>query len=270
MRLFLVLASQAITLNIINYFMEQNYLLSVLLVMGGLSLTIAISTFTSKAVFPNDIKALVAFIGFSNIMTLIVEYFMLKYDVWAFSKQFSELSGFVFMHAPIEEFVYWFLCPVLVGGTYLNILRSSPPAVVSTSVIVRWIEKLQAMNIKARTPSPDIQYTETNAQGQYRRGGKYPVYLYLQLSIIAAIIAMLRYFHGSWKAVGYTTALFVIVAFPHEYYSVGQGFWIYNANHELGWFFMRVPLEGWLMYVISPVCGCMMYDIGARVFFKSK
>jgi hypothetical protein len=171
--------------------------------------------------------------------------------------------------APVEEFVYWFCCPVIVAGTYLLLVRSALPSVVDPKLILRFVEKLKTLHLGVPEANSKVTYTETDANGQYRRGGKFPVYIYLQILIVTAIVLMLRYFRGSWKAVAYTTVLFLCVAFPHEYYSVGHGFWVYNVNHELGWFFMRVPLEGWLMYVISPICGCMMFDIGSRMLRKT-
>jgi hypothetical protein len=267
---FVIFAVFASVLNAIVFIAEPNYLLSVLLVMGGLSAVLVATATGWPYVTSKDIKAWIGFCVFSNAMTVLVEYFMLKYDVWAFSKSYAELSGFVVLGAPIEEFVYWALCPVIVGGAYLNFLRQASPRLIEPALITKWVAKLKNLHVSANTAHSEVTYTETDANGQYRRGGVFPVYIYLQILIVTAIVVMFRYFRGSWKALGYTTALFLIVAFPHEYYSVGHGFWIYNVNHQLGWFFMRVPLEGWIMYVISPICGCMMLDVGSRVFFKSK
>lgn len=42
------------------------------------------------------------------VISVIMEYFYLKFDTWTFSERIDPLLGIWFGKAPIEEYVYWF------------------------------------------------------------------------------------------------------------------------------------------------------------------
>ena len=42
------------------------------------------------------------------VVSVVMEYFYLKFDTWSFSEAVDPLLGLWFWKAPVEEFVYWF------------------------------------------------------------------------------------------------------------------------------------------------------------------
>jgi hypothetical protein len=58
---------------------------------------------------------------------------------------------------------------------------------------------------------------------QYERGAKKPAYFWLQVIILAMIAWLARSFKGSRKAVGWTAAVFVVIAYPNERYALESG-----------------------------------------------
>ena len=77
-----------------------------------------------------------------------------------------------------------------------------------------------------------------------------------------------KYYHGNKKAMLWTALIFFSVAFPNELYALSQGFWLYNDNTLLGLYIFKVPVEGFMMYFLAPICGCMILDISNRLLFK--
>lgn len=262
----------AVVLNLVSALSKLDYLWSVLFVLGGLSFLLSIATFKNQRVSRNDLKLFFGFYIFSNIMTLALEMVMLKFNVWGFTHHTFNLTGFTLLDAPIEEYVYWSFCPIIVGLSYINISRGLAESVsVEPAIITKLAELLKTVQLKTQSPRADsVNYVDpqNEVNGQYKQGAKYPVYIWVQILIIVAIIAMARYFHGSYKALAATAVIFFAVAFPHEAYAVTHGFWIYNTQHLIGPFIGPIPIEGYFMYFISPICGGMMLDLADRKFFK--
>ncbi len=261
---FLLFSFLALILNFCVYYFKFDYLWSVLTVFGGLSLFFiinAVKTFTK-----DNWKLFSGFFIFSNICTLIIEIVMLKFDVWGFSNRVQQLSGITFLSYPIEEFIYWAFCPAIVSFSYMLLGKK-------IDKFLNPIEYSKIMNFgfnftKDKKNDSDIDYKNDSGNGKYNSGNKFPVYVWLQILIISSIIMLSKYYKGNWKSMIYTTILFFLVAFPNELYSISQGFWLYNDNKLLGIYIFKVPLEGFLMYFISPICGCMMLDVSNRILFK--
>jgi len=129
--------------------------------------------------------------------------------------------------------------------------------------LVGWASKL---HLQAKTDKNT--YVEADDKpGQFEEGSKFPVYACVQLAILASIIALVRRYHGNWKALLSTVLVFFLTAFPNEAYSIHQGYWLYNSQKMIGIFFLHIPLEGWLMYFLPAVLACFMLDVANRMFF---
>ena len=277
-----VLALSALILNGINYLVGLDYLWSTMFVFGGLSAILTSSFVRYKKigiVSWDDVKLFFVFFMFSNISTLAIELLMLKFDVWGFSHRVYYLTGHMFIGAPVEEYVYWAFCPVVVALTYIGVSRSSKfkleaggtelPCPMWLLRIAEYLKYLQGFTQNPAS-SAKVDYIEpTEVDGTtYKQGAKYPAYLGVQIAIIFTMLALASYYHGSRKSLAWTALCFLLLAFPHEYYTLTHGFWVYNSQKILGWYFAHVPLEGWVMYIISPVCGCMMLDFADKKLFN--
>ena len=261
---FLVTSISAILLNLLGMYFRLDYFWSVLLVFGGISLllsTNAIQTFSK-----NNWKLFGGFFIFSNIATLFIEMLMIHFNVWGFSNRVQSLSGLLFLGYPAEEFIYWAFCPAIVALSYISFGKTFDKFVNPFSLAR--VAKLGMIFTKPFKNDSGVTYTKEDKTGQYSSGKKFPVYIWLQILIISVIIMLSKYYRGNKKAMLYTTIAFFLTAFPHELYSTFNGFWIYNNSALLGIYLFRIPLEGYLMYFISPIAGCMMIDIANRIFFK--
>lgn len=245
-----------LVLNLVCLFLGTDYLQSVLLVFGTMSITLlslAKYNFQTK-----DWKLFLGFILFSNTATIGLEVLMMKFDVWGFTNRTYNLSGILFLSAPIEEYVYWFFCPVIVVLSYLLYSKGETKGKAFFSYpLMKLFSKLK---LKGKD---QINYVDSN-RGRYIRDKKYPVYIYVQLTIILSILLMLKFFKGCWKPVYLTTILFFFTAFPNELYSIHQGYWAYNSNRMIGLYILNIPIEGWMMYFIAPVCASMLLNIIGR------
>lgn len=253
--LFLWGTGLALVLNLIAVIMNFGYLHSVLLVFGGISLFLAGNA--KKLFNRDDWKFSTGFILFSNFCTLIVEVLMMKFDVWGFTRFSHELIGVNILSAPIEEYIYWAFCPIICCYSYMLMVKDKFVKTLNPFKVLEYVKRLKIPKVG------ESKYVEAK-DGKYNRGQKYPVYIWLQVLIVTAIVLMSRYFKGSWKALVLTTLLFFFTAWPNELYSVYQGFWAYNDNRLLGFYLFNIPFEGYLMYFISPVCASMMIDIARR------
>lgn len=252
-----------------------SYMQSVVFVMGSIALH-GIGYMNqgriAKTITKTEVVLVSGFVVFSNIMTLGLEFLMLKFDVWGFSSRKYNLLGPTLLGAPLEEFVYWALCPVIVAVYYLVMARSAVKPISKQSKYVTklgiWLETLKvAKAIPAQAAStPQIDYVKPDSEFRYQRGTKFPTYVLVQIAIVSAILVMLKYYHGSKRAMFGTTLVFTATAWPHELYSTYCGFWVYNSQRLVGLELWRIPIEGYLMYIISPICGCMMIDLAARKF----
>jgi lycopene cyclase domain-containing protein len=266
----------SLVLNLLAWVFHLDYLWTVLLVMGGMSLWLVLN---AKEVTRQQWIVLAIFGLISNGMTFVIEKLMLYYDVWGFSHREFRLIGVTLSGAPIEEFVYWFFCPWLAALAYLVLGRSSSPevqlpagAVLEAATVAGKLS--EAAQEKEQDVKQDVSYVEDDPKavvegvGKYSRGVVAARYFWLQAIIIAAILAMVRYYRGNWKSLAWSVALFVSIAYPNELLGLHNGFWTYNVNRLLGPWFLGVPIEEWLMYTISPTCGCMMLDLMDRALFR--
>lgn len=255
----------SLVLNLFAWRLGLDYMWSVLLVFGGVALTFLVN---AVKVFSRDNwKLFGGFVVFSNVCTLGVEIVMLKYDVWGFSDRVQRLSGLMFLGYPVEEFVYWAMCPGIVAGAYMVLGKKMDKFLDPVS-----LSRIAALGSALTRPLKNdtaVKYTPDAGTGKYQEGERRPVYVWLQVAIVASIAFMSNYFKGNWKAVGWTTLVFFATAFPNELYALSQGFWLYNEKKLLGVFFFGVPLEGFMMYFIAPVCACMILDVSNR-FLRQK
>ena len=54
------------------------------------------------------------------VVSVIMEYLFLKFDVWFFSEKIDRLIGLWFGAAPVEEFVFWFGATPFCLAVYLS------------------------------------------------------------------------------------------------------------------------------------------------------
>lgn len=253
----------SLVLNLFAWRLELDYLWSVLLVFGGVALTFLANA--AKVFSRDDWKLFGGFVVFSNVCTLGVEVVMLHCDVWGFSDRVQRLSGLLFLGYPVEEFVYWAMCPAVVAGCYMVLGRRRMDR-FPNPVSLSGIASLGSFLTKPFKDDAKVKYTPDAGTGKYRAGARKLVYIWLQVAIVASIALMSRYSKDDWKAVGWTTLVFFATAFPNELYALSQGFWLYNERKLLGIYLFGVPVEGFAMYFIAPVCACMILDLSSGLF----
>lgn len=263
----------ALGLNLSCVLLGTDYLWSVLLVFGGMGAFFMANGW--KHFTRRDVMVIVTLLLISDVMTVVIEKLMIYFDVWGFSNRQYRLMGIELLGAPIEEFIYWWLCPVVVAFAYIAHLRTDtvegPTAfhALELALLARYgTDKLQA---STRPDHSDYLQTDgvvDRGDGTYQRGQRKPTYFWIQLFVVALIVLFIRTFKGSWKAVAWTVAVFVATAFPNEAYSISKGFWVYNENRLLGISFLHIPLEGWMMYFLCPLCACLMLDALERLYGK--
>ena len=78
--------------------------------------------------------------------------------------------------------------------------------------------------------------------------------------LLTPFLAVLWYLHRAvkdevnWKAAFAAVAVFEVVLFPAEWYSVSRGHWVYNEARILGPKILGVPIEEPLLYYLfSPL-----------------
>ncbi len=269
----------ALVTNLFCVVADLNYIASVALVMG--SVVFYMLTRQWKLLRREDTMLILGFITFSNIITVVIEKLMIFFDVWGFSNATHRLIGISFLGAPIEEYVYWWLAPVVVSVTYYAMVKLKSgsnlvtyPSWTEASVASLLAKFTTEVVDNLKTKDPDV-YLETNNTkvnedntSSYSRGKKAPVWIWVAVFVIIFGAVLYRFFRGSWKAVLATTLIFLCIAYPNELYSLHSGFWVYNQNRMLGPWVLGVPIEEWIMYTASPITGCMLLSVSHRLFFK--
>lgn len=260
----------ALALNAAAIALGLDYLWSVLVVFGGMALFFAVNG--ARCLRRDDWKLFAGFVVFSNASTLGIEIVMMRLDVWGFTRRVHPLVGITFLGAPIEEYVYWALCPVIVGLGYMVFSRRAgaggAPIPVEPLLLARLARYAQDLRLRSARDEVDyVDAAEAGKDGRFSRGKRFPVYIFVQIAIVGAILAMARFYRGSWRSMAWTTGVFFLVAFPNELYSLHNGYWIYNAERMIGVSLLDIPAEGWAMYFIAPVCASMMLDISSRKIF---
>lgn len=56
-------------------------------------------------------------------VSVVMEFFYLKFDVWSFSQARDPLLGIWIWKAPVEEYVYWFGATPFCLGLYLSYVK---------------------------------------------------------------------------------------------------------------------------------------------------
>jgi hypothetical protein len=131
------------------------------------------------------------FFLFSNLSTLFIEYLMIHFDVWSFSNRVQHLTGITFLNYPIEEFVYWSLCPVIVSLSYISFGKTFQKflnPISFTNSINNFKSILDVLKNDVK-----IKYQKESKVGEYESGKKVPVYIWLQVIIISSILLLKNY-----------------------------------------------------------------------------
>lgn len=255
-------------LNFLNYINNFDYFVSCNFILGGLTLTLFLNSI--KVFNKDNWKLFIGISVFSNIFTLLIEITMLHFDVWSFSNKHQILSGYTFLGAPIEEFNFWMYCPWLVGFCYIILSKSKINKIIDPKIIENFSLELASWESKHKLIKDSlVNYTEeVGKTGSYTRGRFFPIYLSVQIFMFAMIIYLKKYYHGNRKSLWFTTIFFFLTMMPYEQYAISQGFWIYNTKKVIGAFFLKVPIEGWLMYLLPPIAGSIFTDVLNKKFFK--
>lgn len=79
--------------------------------------------FFFRKLSPERRKAFWITTGIMAVVSVIMEYFYLKFDTWSFSEEIDPLLGLWFGKAPVEEYVYWFGATPFCLSIYLVYLK---------------------------------------------------------------------------------------------------------------------------------------------------
>lgn len=271
-----LISAVALLLNAVCVVLHTDYIASVCLVMLGV-IGIAAAMHKWSVV---DAKAVAFFVIGSAVITTGIEKLMLVYDVWNFSRHVFVLTGVTFLSAPIEEYIYWWLCPGIVSVCYLLFRKTASNTQVTmrhesySLVLASTLAKYWTYRNQSKYHDPGMADRESyledkgidSKDARYSRGRKIPVWAYVAAAVTFTALILKRSFHGSWKAVIGTCVVFVCVAYPNELYSLHNGLWVYNQQRIFGIWLLGVPVEEWFMYTMSPVAGSMLVAKLVAVF----
>jgi len=270
---FLIILATAISSNMFAGYFGLNYLWTVLVGMGIPALVAWIVG--RKNLNSDDWKVFIAFNIFSVISSTIIEVIMLYYDTWGFSNSHGRFIGINFLGAPIEEYVYWWMAPVLVGILYiifrkLKTIETFPPAIESS---LEYLGYISSVYMKSSKIKDETLYLENDGvvveNGAYSRGTKkFPTWIWIQIFLVAILIYLKRYFKGNWLTVFSVSFIFACVAFIGELHAIDYGFWVYNKQRMIGIYFLNIPIEQYPMYFLSAIFECMVIDIIGRKYFN--
>lgn len=258
-------ACLALALNALSAAMGLDYQWSVVLVFGGMALFYLRCAWGRLG--RDDWKLLAGFFVFAEAATLVLEVVMMKFRVWGFGCRVFPLTGWTFLGAPIEEYEYWVGCSVVVPLSYMVFARRLKPASENPLALARLVAWAESLHLRAKSDPTAYVDAEETKPGRFSSGSRFPVYACVQLALAAAIIALARRYHGSWRALLACSLCFLLVAFPHEFRALRMDMWAYNEARMLGPSFLRIPIEGWLMYLLPPVLACMILDVADRDLF---
>lgn len=270
---FLIILTTAISSNLLAGFMGFDYFWTVTIGMG---LPALVAWFVGrKNLNKDDWKIFLAFNLFSIVMSTIIEWIMLYYDTWGFTKAEGRFIGINFLGAPIEEYIYWWLAPMLVGIMYiifrkLKEIDSFPPAIESSLEYLGYLGSVYMRTSKAPDATPYLENDGVIVEnGSYSRGTKkFPTWIWIQVFLVAILIYLKRYFKGNWLTIGAVSFIFACVAFIGELHAIDYGFWVYNRQRMIGIFIFNIPIEQYPMYFLSAIFECMVIDIVGRKYFN--
>lgn len=257
----------ALVANGLCIILRMDYLSSVLVSMGAVSAALVVSARSAPWSRASIRTALIFILG-SAVITTGIEKLMLVLDVWGFSRRYYHLIGIDFLGCPIEEYVYWWLAPVVVAVTYVTCPRSykaidiSAPAWLLSFASVLGTSMTRLNQSRPASGSGYLEDSKVDVEDKsYSRGSKFPVWAAVAAAVVLGCFFVYRHFRGSRNAIIATTLVFVCVAYPNELYSLSHGFWSYNQSRILDIWFLGVPVEEWFMYICSPICGGMLFSV---------
>jgi len=272
---FLIVLVTAIAANMFAGYAGLNYLWTLLMGMG---LPALVAWFMGrKSLTTNDWKPFLCFEAFAIVSSTIIEVVMLYFDTWGFTKSHGRFIGVNFLGAPIEEYIYWWMAPVLVGIIYItlrkvNKIEEFPPIIEAA---IAWIATKSSTAMNASTSADASPYLEddgvTVKNGNYKRGEtKFPTWIWIQVLIVGLLIYLKQYFKGNWLTVLQTSLIFACVAFIGERHAIDYGFWAYNTQRVVGIFILNIPIEEYPMYFLSAIVECVIIDIVGRKYFNMR
>lgn len=220
-------------------------------------------------------KSFITFNLFSIVISTIIEVIMLNYDTWGFSKAHGRFIGVNFIGAPIEEYIYWWIAPILVGMLYITLRKITqidpvPPGIESS---VEYLGYIGSAFMKSSNSADATPYLENDGvivqNGSYVRGTSiFPTWMWIQILVVLVIFYLKKYFKGNWLTVFAVSGIFACVAFIGELHAIDYGFWVYNKQRVIGIFFFNIPIEQYPMYFLSAIFECVVIDIVGRKHFK--
>lgn len=226
----------------------ENYNISNYICFGTFLLLLGIRI--DWSIFIRHWKGISSFFLFSTVTTTLLELMFMKSDTWGFSRTFNTMIGINLLGYPIEEYVFWELCPVVVIFTYLYYVGLIKPVfkLFTTSASMYIDDKV---NVNDGYPS-------------YNRGSKVPVYTGFIGFVIMFIWLMRDYFKNRVKEIVLTGIVFLSLIAPYEQYALLNQVWVYNLNKMTGIVLVGVPIEEWLIYIACPIAGALFI----RIFTK--
>jgi lycopene cyclase domain-containing protein len=225
-----------------------------------------------KTFMKENAKPVIAFFVFSTITTTLLEIIFIKTDTWGFTKEFSSMIGYTLLGAPVEEYLFWEFCPLVVIITFLYYKQKKVESVLNEGWIdkaekslLTYVEKIKP--VADKTPQSeyvDSEVVKKDGYDTYSRGSKVPVYTIFVVTTILAIFAMRKYFKGQTNEILFTAAAFFSVIAPFEQYALKHGVWVYNTQKMLGIEFYGVPVEEWAIYLACPIAGCLFITLFSK------
>lgn len=163
---------------------------------------------------------------------------------WKFPERF--LAGpRVIRHLPIEEFLFYPFGGILSIYAYVSAARRFKPL---RSVSVYWACLVVG--------SVAFVAFALAAGERYKKARWFPAWPTLLLPFLVAFWFLYRAARHkvNWRAAFATVAVFELVCFPAEIFSVSRGHWIYNDARIWGPRWFHVPVEEMLLYYLfSPL-----------------
>ena len=269
--MYLIPFFAAIIANLLCFILGLDYFKSNLLVFG--SYLVMVIPFVDKKLVVSHWKPLLGFFAFSTVTTTILELIFIHTDTWGFSSQINQMIGVNIFHIPIEEYIFWEGCPLVVIFTYM-FYKKPPTSFPGFSSLSKAVDVELAI-LKSAEPSgkaisegemyvDEIIKDDINGKPSYFRGLKLPIYTFFVTFVIFSIYEMRGYAKGNYKAIALTALSFFFVIMPYEQYALIHHVWIYNMQKMSGIAFIGVPLEEWIVYFTCPTAGCLFMEMFAK------
>lgn len=229
--------------NIMCFVLGQNYFISNGIVFG--SYLIGLILVLDYSAIKSHWKGILGFFTFSTVTTTLLELIFIHTDTWGFSRTMNEMVGVNLFGIPIEEYIFWEFCPLVVIFTYMYFKQLTKPISRLTS----------SMYVD------DVINTDDNGYAKYSRGIKLPVYTAFIAITVFMIYKLKDYGKGNWTAIALTVSVFFLVIFPFEQYALIHHVWVYNMQKMIGIAFLGVPVEEWIVYFACPGAGCLLLEV---------